>query len=63
LETQLFRLEILKGFGATDSNLQELLDYSQSAFQHESLTEAIQATKVSEPHLETWQQYCNLAQF
>ena len=62
METQLFRLEILKGFGATDSNLQELLDYSQSAFQHESLTEAIQATKVSEPHLETWQQYCNLAQ-
>jgi len=62
LETQLFRLEILKSFGATDSNLQELLDYSQSAFQHESLPEAIQANKVSEPHLETWQQYCNLAE-
>jgi hypothetical protein len=61
LETQLFRLEILKSFGATDCNLQELLDYSQSAFQHESLAEAIQAIKVSEPHLENWQQYCNLA--
>ena len=60
METQLFRLEILKSFGATDSNLQELLDYSQSAFQHESLAEAIHAAKIPEPHIKTWQQYCNL---
>ncbi|WP_103666287.1 DUF7005 family protein [Pseudanabaena sp. BC1403] len=61
METQLFRLAILKNFGATESNLQELLDYSQSTFQHESLVEAIHAAKVPEAYIETWQQYCDLA--
>ncbi len=61
METQLFRLEILKNLGATESNLQELLDYSHNAFQHESLVGAIETTKVSEPHIETWQHYCDLA--
>lgn len=61
METQLFRLEVLKNLGATDSNLQELLDYSHSNFQHESLVGAIEATKVPEHHIETWQNYCDLA--
>jgi hypothetical protein len=61
LETQLFRLAILKNFGATDSNLQELLDYSQSAFQHESLVGEVRAARIPEPHIETWQRYCDLA--
>lgn len=61
MKTQLFRLAILKNFGATDSNLQELLDYNQSTFQYKNLVEAIHAAKVHEPHVETWQNYCNLA--
>ncbi|MBD2179211.1 hypothetical protein H6F42_20005 [Pseudanabaena sp. FACHB-1998] len=61
METQLFRLAILKNFGATDSNLQELLDYNQSTFEYKNLVEAIHAAKVPEPHVETWQNYSNLA--
>ncbi len=61
METQLFRLAILKNFGATDSNLQELLDYSQSEFRYENLVETIHSTKVPEPYIETWQKYCSLS--
>ncbi len=61
METQLFRLAVLKDFGATDSNLTELLDYNQSTFDHESLLGAIYAAKVPESHIETWQRYYNLS--
>ncbi len=61
METQLFRIAVLKEFGATDSNLQELLDYNQNTFEHESLVEAIRSAEFPEPHIETWQRYCNLA--
>jgi hypothetical protein len=61
LKTQLFRIAVLKDFGATDSDLTQLLDYNQSNFDHESLVGSICAAKVPEPHIETWKHYYNLA--
>ncbi|MBD2250497.1 DUF7005 family protein [Nostoc parmelioides] len=54
---QLFRTQVLTDFGATASEVEELLIYNQNVFAHSSLIHPLEFPLPPEPHIETWEKY------
>lgn len=58
---QSLRTQILTDFGATASEIEELLIYNQNVFVHDTLTSPIQFPLPPEPHIKIWKEYAVLA--
>jgi hypothetical protein len=56
-----FRTKVLTDFGASRSEIDELLDYNQNVFDCSSLKFLPQFPLVSEPHLSVWEEYASEA--
>jgi hypothetical protein len=54
---QSFRANILTHFGATASEVEELLTYNQNVFEHGTLTHLTEFPLPPEPHISAWKEY------
>ncbi|GAX38422.1 DUF7005 family protein [Nodularia sp. NIES-3585] len=54
---QTFRAAILASYGATESEIEELLVYNQNVFEHDSLQPSLKFPLEPESHIITWQEY------
>ncbi|MHC5763256.1 DUF7005 family protein [Nostoc sp.] len=52
-----FRTKILISFGATAAQMEELLVYNQTVFNHDILTYPVKFPLIPEPHVATWEEY------
>lgn len=57
IDKQSFRTDVLTYFGATATQVEELLVYNQNVFDRNSLTDWIQFSLNSEPHIAAWEEY------
>ncbi len=57
IDQQSFQTDVLTYFGATAAQVEELLVYNQSIFDHNTLTYPIQFPLTPEPHVATWEEY------
>ncbi|ABA20759.1 conserved hypothetical protein [Trichormus variabilis ATCC 29413] len=58
---QSLRTQVLTDFGATSSEIEELLIYNQNVFAHDTLTSPIEFPLPPEPHMKVWEEYAVLA--
>ena len=56
-DQQSFRTDVLTYFGATATQVEELLVYNQNVFDHNTLTHRIKFPLTSEPHIAAWEEY------
>ena len=52
-----FRANVLANFGATASEVEELLAYNQNVFDCNTLTHPVEFLLTPEPHIATWKEY------
>ncbi|MBD2342610.1 DUF7005 family protein [Anabaena subtropica] len=58
---QSLRTQVLTDFGATASEVEELLIYNQNVFTHDTLTSPIEFPLPPEPHIKAWEEYAVVA--
>jgi hypothetical protein len=58
---QLFREDILASLGANASEVEELLNYNQNGFAHNTLSDSLELPLVSEAHVSIWEKYAESA--
>jgi hypothetical protein len=56
-DQQSFRTNVLISFGATAAQIEELLVYNQTVFNHDILTYPVKFPLTPEPHVPTWEEY------
>jgi hypothetical protein len=57
MERQKFRAAILAAYGATESEIEELLIYNQNVFEHDNWQPSLKFPLEPELHIETWENY------
>jgi hypothetical protein len=57
MERQTFRAAILASYGATGSEIEELLAYNQNIFEHDNWQPSLKFPLEPEPHIVTWEEY------
>ncbi|ACC81669.1 DUF7005 family protein [Nostoc punctiforme] len=57
MERQKFRAAILAAYGATESEIEELLVYNQNVFEHDNWQPSLKFPLEPELHIETWENY------
>jgi hypothetical protein len=61
MERQTFRAEILTSYGATASEIEELLVYNQNIFEHDNWQPSLKFPLEPEPHIVNWEEYAATA--
>jgi hypothetical protein len=58
---QSLRADVLTSLGANASEVEELLNYNQNGFAHNTLSDSLQFPLVSEAHVSVWEEYAVIA--